>query len=82
MSLAPHDGLHYRRVWFRAFDSTWEVWRAGDFIGWAVRKGRHWQAGTVPDGRFLVDEDGCPRWYRTRADAVLPLAMIAEGMEP
>ena len=41
------------------------------------------EAATPPEGRFLLDEDGCPRWYRTQRDAVLPLAVIAdERMEP
>jgi hypothetical protein len=73
--------LEYRRFSLPLFDSVWVVWRNRQCIGYAVRQGRHWMAAAPTlEARFHVDEDGCPRWFRTRDDATMLLALVAEGM--
>ena len=77
--------LAYRRLFLPGWVTVWQVIRNGTWIGTAAQLGapRRWQAA-LPDhiGTFVLDEDGCPMWFRLREDAALRLAMYAEGIEP
>lgn len=77
--------LVYRRLFLPGYVTVWQVIRNGEWIGTAVQMAapRRWQAALPDrDGVYLLDEDGCPLWLRTRADVTLRLAMLAEGIAP
>jgi len=75
--------LTYRRLFLPGWVTAWQVTRNGTWIGTAAQSAapRRWQAA-LPDGAVVMDEDGCPMWFRTREDVTLRLAMYAEGIEP
>lgn len=74
--------LTYRRLFLPGWITVWQVIRNGKWIGTAAQSAapRRWQAA-FPGGPFVLDEDGCPMWFRLREDAALRLAMYAEGID-
>jgi hypothetical protein len=77
--------LEYRRLFLPGYITVWQVIRNREWIGTAAQLAapRRWQAALPDrDGTYLLDEDGCPMWLRTRSDVTLRLAMLAEGIAP
>ena len=77
--------LTYRRLFLPGWVTVWQVIRNGEWIGTAAQcaSPRRWQAALPDkDGTFLLDEDGCAMWFRTRAAVTLRLAMAANGIAP
>ena len=75
--------LEYCRLFPPGYVTAWQVIRNCEWIGTAVQlAGPHrWQAA-LPGSMFVLDEDGCPMWFRTRQAVTLRLVMYAEGIEP
>ena len=81
-AVPSHAGVRFVRLWL-PMGSAWAIYRHGEFKGTALRQGSHWLAALPdPDGHFLLDVDGCARWFRRRRDALLALFMAADGIEP